>query len=60
MKDFDLEIYVNESAWLKVSKFKGKRNIRHRGKIKDLKEISEILINLGNELNQELEKSDII
>ncbi len=60
MKDFDLEIYINESAWLKVSKFNNTRNIRHRGKIKDLKEISDILIKLGNELNRELEKSDII
>ena len=55
MKDFDLEIYINESVWLKVSKFNDQRNIRHRGKIEDLKEISEILIKLGKELNQELE-----
>lgn len=60
MKDFDLEIYIDESTWLKVSKFKDKRSIRHRGKIKDLKEVSEILIKLGKELNQELGNSDII
>lgn len=60
MKDFDLEIYVNESSWLKVSKLNDTRNIRHRGKIEDLKEIAEILIKLGNELNQELGNSDII
>ena len=55
MKDFDLEIYIDESTWLKVSKFNDTRNIRHRGKIEYLKEISEILIKLVNELNQELE-----
>ena len=60
MRDYDLEVYINESAWLKVSKYNKKRNIRHRGKVEDLKEISEILIKLGKELNKELEKSDII
>lgn len=60
MKDFDMEIYLSESSWLKASQMGGSFLARHRCSLEDKKEIGEILISLGNQILKDYEdKKDV-
>lgn len=53
MKDFDLEIYLDEHAWLKVSHMGGNLIARHRCSLEEKQEIANILIKIGNRIKSE-------